>query len=62
MLSKMFNAIVDSIGVPLSAGDYKKKRAEGARDMVPKIVEVGKEIERAIVSILVELGRPLTGV
>jgi hypothetical protein len=59
---QIFNAVIDSIDVPLKVENYKKTRAGSAIGLVPKIVAMGNGIEKAIVYLLGELGRPFTGI
>ena len=52
----MFNRIVDSIGTPLSAGDYKQKRAEGAYHVRNQIDGISAQLVPLVATRLAELG------
>lgn len=52
----MFNHIVDSVGVPLSAGDYKKIRVEAAVGVGDSIIGTGNLIIKEVTTQLNKLG------
>ena len=59
---RMFNAALDSIGVPLNLASYKQELVSGLREQAKILQTTGIEIQNAIASTLNELGQPISGI
>ncbi len=55
-LVSMFNNIVDSVGTPLSAGDYKPMRVKAALGVGDSIVATGGQLLKHVAVQLSKLG------